>query len=77
MQITELRETIEGDPCITFYHYDAKTNTKYYSSTFVIQPQFNKLKLKRQFCKYVQSELDKNKGLVIKMRPAFARPSAN
>jgi len=77
MQITEVRETIDGDPCITFYIYRPKSNKKYYTDTFVLTPNLNKLKIKRNLIKQVSRIEAENKGIVIQMRPLFARPSVN
>lgn len=51
MQVKEIKETIEGDRCITFFAYCPKTNKKYYSDTFVINTQTNTIRLKRDFIK--------------------------
>ncbi len=68
MKITELLETIDGDKCITFYHYDPRSNTKHYSSTFVITPRFNKLRIKKNFEKELKKALA-NLVVPVPLRP--------
>lgn len=70
MPIKELRETIDGDRCITFYSYNPKSNTKHYSDTFVLTPGLNILRLKRNFIRGLKKIEQESNGVVIQMRPA-------